>query len=138
MPCEFCHSHNTPNECIKIMGPKTEVLHSRSGGDDSFISRTVTAYDPSITEGDQWILMGTKVLASDPFHSFQPMFNFFEKLSLVYGPSISHPALRHAVCAFTCSRLPKHDFIRELEYTQLACNALGRRLQNPAVLDEGD
>jgi len=101
-------------------------------------SRALTVYDSDLTERDAWVLQGSKLLASDPDHSFQPMFMFFQKLSLGYGPSISHPALRHAICAFTCSRLPKKEYIRELEYTQLACNALSRRLQNPTALNEGD
>jgi hypothetical protein len=66
------------------------------------------------------------------------MFTFFQLLTLDYGPSITHPSLRQAVCAFTCSRLPQKEFVRELEYTQLACNALARRLQTPPVIDEGD
>jgi len=61
------------------------------------------------------------------------------KFALVYGPSISHPSLRRAIVLHCGSSLPEvSSFDTIAERRRLARQALGRRLKQIDVLDEGD
>lgn len=104
------------------------------------VSRPLTIYDPSIDPEDVYILQSAYSEASNPTHPQQNVFRLFQKFSLVYGPSILHPSLRHTVVTFCMRWLPylNHGFFEMDGRVQSARRALRHRLSDVTKIDEGD
>jgi hypothetical protein len=104
-------------------------------------SRTLTAYDSSIQAAEVHILEraylgAAQDLPNDDHFSNQLM--VIRLLSCVYGQSIAHPSLRHAIVLF-CRPIWSETFdVKDVELSRLRVRrALGRRV-NTSMLDEGD
>jgi hypothetical protein len=113
-----------------------------SPGDSKDPSRPVLVYDESVDETAVRLLQWAYLNANSPDIPSQNLLRLFTKFAFVYGPSISHPSLRHAACAYLSDGLrfgkPPTGMHGYREFSALAVEALERRLRNPAVIDEGD
>ena len=102
------------------------------------LSRPLTVYDSSINSPDVQILQKAFRSFADPtcrilVHKLIP------KFTLVYGNSISHPSLHHAIILYCVGKFPEFSDSRTItEQSQRARQALDRRLKRRDLLDEGD
>jgi hypothetical protein len=55
-----------------------------------------------------------------------------------YGASLPHPSLRPALCALICYWISPDQKFKMFSYTEKAYHSLKCRLNDPAVIDEGD
>jgi hypothetical protein len=104
------------------------------------LSRPITVYDSSIDPTDLHILQNAFQAFTDRSCKYL-MRRLIPKFALVYGTSISHPSLRHAIVLYSRTVLPQIRFSSPHEKAQQrrrTRQALGRRLKRPDVLDEGD
>jgi len=102
------------------------------------LSRPVTVYDSSIDPMALHILQKAFESFTDPSHEVF-VHRLIPKFALIYGTSISHPSLQRAIvlyCAPMWNEFSSADKIAQLRRS--ACQALGRRLKRPDVLEEGD
>ena len=139
--------HRVTSPCIKEWGPKTQArlasdqeLSIFNTSPDEVLYRSISPYiyyqpvDTAYTYILQYAWSATSFPM--PYTSKLPL--VLQKFAFVYGPSISHPTLQHAVCAIGASSLFGPDEVKVGGYTMRACQALRYRLSNPAEIDEGD
>ena len=117
LPCEFCRSRNIPQPCIKLWGPKTE---SRL-----VPSRPIMPYDSDITQEECHLLL---CIYTEVAHSSDA--KFLSAFVCLFGPSINHRPLRHAIIGVY------HTVAKE--HIGYAYDALLRNLREPSKVDEGD
>lgn len=126
-PCLFCRSHNAPEPCVKILGPKTEARVAPS--------RPITRYDPSIEPQHvnllQYLYSNEYVLLD----GYKPFRFLFRLMSSIYTPSIEHIGLRHAILACAAYHLDRGDSALHVDQ---AIRELRRKLRDPNNIDEGD
>ena len=103
-----------------------------------FLSKPVTIYDPSTKPIDVHILQKIFQAFTDP-SCLVLVGKLIPKFTLVYGNSLSHPSLRHAVILYSRTYFPEFSELSEIEdQRRRARSALSRRLKQFDVLDEGD
>src|SRR5579862_2303706 len=134
--------------CVKEWGPKT-IARSALGKRLSMYattpdeaplppSRAITVYDSAIELHEVQLLQIAYSRTFKHYRYVNRLMELFTKLAFVYGPSISHPSLRYAVCAYISSWSDIPTIPVSMEYSQRAVQALRRRLNEPTSVDEGD
>lgn len=100
-----------------------------------WIARPILIYDITMNSREQNILQRAYIAIYDS-KSLDLTEILLSQFTLVYGPSIKHPVLRYAVCAFR-SRW-EYDSQSIQEYVCRSQDALQTRLRQTVDLDEGD
>ena len=123
--------------CIKLWGPKKE---SALPATSTFVpSRAITRYDATVDPEDIHVLQFA--YTSDRktrFGSGPPIYGLFRNIAFVYGSSIEHVALRHAIVAFVNRQTGAGGQTLYLKKVISAFSALREKLNDPASLNEGD
>lgn len=136
--CTFCCERKVPDPCIKLWGPKKSgaLELSRTVKQAAIeVSRPVTIYDPSIDPKD---VMSLQYSYSEVFQGRDNKTErrLFQIFPSVYGASIVHLGLRHAMLSYVLrdrgceAEYLKHDIYANRE--------IQRKLAHPNSLDEGD
>ena len=100
-------------------------------------SQQLSSYDSSITTREVYLLQSIYVEAGRENRRQIRILRLLTNLAFVYDPSISHPSLRRAACAWISGWHFENHPDRD-SYRWSAVQALRRRLNNPSVIDEGD
>ena len=105
-------------------------------------SQPLSNYNPSIDPKDLRLLDWVYSNEFSPIeHGPTRIFTLIQKFASLYGASITHPTLHHAVCAysaFSCSGPAESDSYSTEEFIRRTWAVLRQRLNNVPVLDEGD
>jgi len=127
----FCRTREILDPCVKLWGPKKEALEP---------SRPVSMYDQSIDPKEVMLLQYTysEVFWEQDANVWdtKPVRQLLRLFSSVYGASIIHLPLRHAMLSY--ASLDRDLVADHLEYDLCANRELQRKLANPDTLDEGD
>ena len=101
-------------------------------------SKQISLYYAPTEPKEEHILQFAFVHAFEQAHQEQSLMRLFTKFVLVYGPTISHPSLHHALCAYVghWSGIASDD--DQEEYHRRATQSLQRKLNDPPSIEEGD
>jgi len=112
--------------CIKLPGPKTASRIAPSRPIPTAIDAVISSEEESL-------------LAFAYSQQGTDLSQFIKIASVVYGASIQEYSLRHAILAWTASRLPLEQFGQRYTYhkEQVYCTLI-RKLDRQATISEGD
>jgi hypothetical protein len=98
-------------------------------------SRPIFIYNKSIDPKDVSELEFAYLHAFERDHQEQNIMRLFTKFAFVYGQSIVHPSLHHAVCSYIGNWT---DSAGRSDHYERAIQAIRHKLDNPSSIDEGD
>jgi hypothetical protein len=106
------------------------------------LSETPSHYNPSVDSKYlrllEWVYRNE---FSPSLHGATRVFALIQKFTGLYGPSVLHPSLRYAVCAYSAfshSGPPEYDEYNTEEFVQRTRAVLKQRFNDITLLDEGD
>jgi hypothetical protein len=166
-PCEFCRSRRILEPCVKLWGPKKQASSSQpsvpihkahdaepaaSRQTDAVLqpSAAITVYDPTIDQNDVKLLQHA---FSDEYvyrrhypgvalYTLPAQFIYvgllLRTIGSVYGLSIQHVGLRHAILAFVGAGTKILCDSDHIQHASEACRRLRKKLDRPDAVDEGD